>query len=252
MATLDTIGGGTGPQIFVGVESGLTVVAPGTPLTRLNYYDGKFLRADDLDVEQAYFRNLAWLSNVAGGSGVVYGYDVEETDGDTISLSPGLAIDPSGHVLLLPQSAGFDVQTLIDDTERLRTLILRRRGFALGEFSDCIAESVSTAPPPTTTVAETPGFYLITIAPAEAMCGEDYVYGTLCEEACATSVQRPRRLDGIAVRAWPFTPRAALPNSGAVTMTPAHLRSRLASARFADETVDLASLLTGADLHSTV
>ena len=79
---------------------------------------------------------------------------------------------------------------------------------------------MSTAPPPTTTVADTPGFYLITIAPAEALCGEDYVYGTLCEEACATSVQRPRRLDGIAVRAWPFTPRTAFPNSGAVTMTP--------------------------------
>ena len=63
------------------MESGLTVVAPGTPLTCLNYYDGKFLRADDLDVEQAYFRNLAWLSNVAGGSGVVYGYDVEESSG---------------------------------------------------------------------------------------------------------------------------------------------------------------------------
>lgn len=251
MATLSTIGDGTGPQIFVGVESGLTVVAPGTPLTRLNYYDGKFLRADDLDVEQAYFRQLTWLSDVAGGSGVVYGFDVEQAGGDRISLSPGLAIDPSGHVLLLPQGASFDVQTLIDDTERLRTLLLARRGVGLGEFSECIAESVSTAPP-TTTVAETPGFYLITIAPAEALCGEDYVYGTLCEEACATSVQRPRRLDGIAVRAWPFTPRAPLPGSSAVTMTPVHLRSRLASARFADETADLASLLVGADLQTTV
>jgi len=207
-----TIGGGTGPQIFVGVESGLTVVAPGTPLTRLNYYDGKFLRAEDLDVEQGYFRHLTWLSNVAGGSGVVYGFDVGDAAGDAISLSPGLAIDQSGHVLLLPQAVTLDIQTLIDDTERLRTLILARRGVGKGEFSDCIAESVSTAPP-VTTVAETPGFYLITIAPAEALCGEDYAYGTLCEEACATSVQRPRRLDGIAVRAWPFTPRSAQPMS---------------------------------------
>jgi hypothetical protein len=251
MASLDTISGGGGPQVFVGVESGLTVVAPGTPLTRLNYYDGKFLRADDLDVEQSYFRQLTWLSNVAGGSGVVYGFDVDQGDGDTISLSAGLAVDPTGHVLLLPQAVTLDVQTLIDDTERLRTLILARSGLTRGEFSDCIAESVSTAPP-TTTVTETPGFYLITIAPAEALCGEDYVYGTLCEEACATSVQRPRRLDGIAVRAWPFTPRAPLPTSTAVTITPLHLRSRLASARFADETVDFQSLLTEADLHTTV
>ena len=250
MAT--TISGGTGPQVFVGEESGLTVVAPGTPLTRLNYYDGKFLRADDLDVEQGYFRQLTWLSNVAGGSGVVHGFNVDEASGDAISLSPGLAIDPLGRVLLLPQSVTIDVQTLIDQTERLRLLILRRRGIGKGEFADCIAESVATAPPGSTTVVDTPGFYLITIALAEALCGEDFVFGTLCEEACATSVQRPRRLDGIAVRAWPFTPRHALPGSSAVTMAPLHLRSRLAAARFADETADFASLLTGADLTSTV
>ncbi len=255
MATLSTtngsgaIIGGTGPQIFVGVEGGLTVVAPGTPLTRLNYYDGKFLRADDLDVEQAYFRQLTWLSNMAGGSGVVYGYDVEQAGGDAISLSAGLAIDGAGHVLLLPQGVTLDVQQLIDTTERLRAQLIAQRSVGTGEFSDCIAQSAST---PTTdpTVADTPGYYLITIAPAEALCGEDYVYGTLCEEACATSVQRPRRLDGIAVRAWGFN--IALPGSTAVTMAPVHLRSRLASARFADEAASFGSLLAGADLKTTV
>jgi hypothetical protein len=253
MATLSTNGGraiigGLGPQIFVGVESGLTVVAPGTPLTRLNYYDGKFLRADDLDVEQTYFRQLTWLSNVAGGSGVVYGFDVEQAGGDAISLSPGLAIDGAGHVLLLPQGVTLDVQQLIDTTERLRTTLIARRSIGIGEFSDCIAESAAT--PGGLTVAESSGYYLITIAPAEALCGEDYVYGTLCEEACATSVQRPRRLDGIAVRAWPFD--ATLPDSRAVTMAPVHLRSRLASARFADEATAFGSLLAGADLKTTV
>src|SRR5581483_9429496 len=73
----------------------------------------------------------------------------------------------------------------------------------------------------------------------------------LCEESCATSVQRARQLDGIAVRAWPFTPRTPLPASSSLTFTQAHLRSRLASARFADETVDLASLLAGADLSAS-
>src|SRR5581483_2198888 len=103
------------------------VIAPGTPLTRLNYYDGKFLRADDLDVEQNYFRELPWFSNVAGGSGVVYGYDVRQSAGDTSTISPGLAIDPTGDVLLLPQAATIGVQELIDEAERLRVLLLARQ-----------------------------------------------------------------------------------------------------------------------------
>ena len=42
-----------GPLVLVTSESGVTVIPQPTPLTRLNYFDGKFLRASDLKAEQA-------------------------------------------------------------------------------------------------------------------------------------------------------------------------------------------------------
>ena len=90
--------------LVVGDKGGVTVVNPSTPLKRLNYFDGKFLRATDFDVEQEYLRHLVALSNQGLGSGVVYGYDTTLGRGDDIEIGPGLAVDPSGNVLLL-QSA---------------------------------------------------------------------------------------------------------------------------------------------------
>ena len=43
-----------GSLVVVGKQTGITFVPTGTPLTRLNYFDGKFLRAADLTVEQRY------------------------------------------------------------------------------------------------------------------------------------------------------------------------------------------------------
>jgi hypothetical protein len=89
-----------GPLVLVGTERGITLIPRPTPLTRLNYFDGKFLRADDLTREQRYLRSLVELSNQAGGPGVVHGFDT--TLGDrraSLELRPGLAIDPAGPVL---------------------------------------------------------------------------------------------------------------------------------------------------------
>ena len=36
--------------LLVGDVGGITVIDPSTPLRRLNYFDGKFLRADDFKV----------------------------------------------------------------------------------------------------------------------------------------------------------------------------------------------------------
>ena len=43
----------------VGRQSGFTIVSTGTPLTRLHFYDGKFLRAADLDTFIARYRPTA-------------------------------------------------------------------------------------------------------------------------------------------------------------------------------------------------
>ena len=83
---------GNGSQLLVvGDTGGVTLIDPSTPLKRLNYFDGKFLRASDFDVEQGYLRQLVALSNQGLGSGVVYGYDTTLGSGDAIQIGPGLA-----------------------------------------------------------------------------------------------------------------------------------------------------------------
>src|SRR5262245_22013459 len=88
--------------VLVGKQNGIVVIPGATPLTRLNYFDGKFLRASDLKAEQDYLRNLVRQSNQAGGSGVAHGFDVTLAGGDSLKIGPGLGIDPQGRVLLLP------------------------------------------------------------------------------------------------------------------------------------------------------
>ena len=40
------------PMVIVTAENGKTDIPASTPLTRLHYFDGKFLRAADLSLEQ--------------------------------------------------------------------------------------------------------------------------------------------------------------------------------------------------------
>ena len=49
-------------MVLVSRQNGIVVI-PSTPLTRLNYFDGKFLRAQDLKLEQDYLRQLVRHSN---------------------------------------------------------------------------------------------------------------------------------------------------------------------------------------------
>ena len=87
--------------------------------------------------------------------------------------------------------------------------------------------------------------YLIIICPAEALCGEEDVYGKLCEEACATSSDRPFAVEGVIVRAVPLVLQTPLPHSKTVAIaTKKHLRSRVASAYFEDERQQIASMIS--------
>jgi len=74
--------------VLVGQQNGVVVIPAATPLTRLNYFDGKFLRASDLKAEQDYLRQLVRQSNQAGGAGVAYGYDVALGGGVRWSSAP--------------------------------------------------------------------------------------------------------------------------------------------------------------------
>ena len=66
--------------------AGIALIPKPTDLTRLNYFDGKFLRAADLQAEQEYHRRLQQLAASAGGGGVVHGFDLQLLAGDQIDL----------------------------------------------------------------------------------------------------------------------------------------------------------------------
>jgi hypothetical protein len=237
---------GMGQLVLPGRQSGVTVIPDSTPLTRLNYFDGKFLRADDLRAEQIYQRRLVQLSNQAGPLSIAYGYDLSlASGGDLLQVSAGLAIAPDGSVLFLPADTSTGVQDLIDKSAQIFQSPTPPAGS--GTFQDC---TTVTVPPVTTASAGT--LFLITLSAAEALCGAEDVFGKLCEEACVTSTDRPYVVEGIVLRAIPLLLKTPLPTSKAVPLTIKHLRSQVASAYFADERLVMASLISGAGLKSGV
>ncbi len=186
------------PLLLAGPKNGITVIPSPTPLTRLHYFDGKFLRARDLELEQNYLRQLVALSNQAGGSGVVHGFDLDLA-GNALELGPGLAIDGEGRVLLLPESRSLDVAALLEASRRRYADSLPAPLPFPGGFGCC--EAASDEPG---TVADGATFYVIAICHAEALCGEEDVYGKLCAPACAGATARPYTLEGVVVRALPL------------------------------------------------
>jgi hypothetical protein len=233
---------------LVSQQSGVVVIPAGTPLTRLNYFDGKFLRASDLKAEQEYLRQLARQSNQAGGAGVVHGYDVTLGGGDTLDIAPGLAIDAQGRALLLPNGISINIQELIDKSQAPQNIFSATQVQGDGGFGPC---QLSSATPVGAPLAASDHF-VITISAAEALCGEEDVFGNLCEDACVTSVDRPFVVEGLTVRAVPLALQTPLQNSKAFPLTGLHLRSRVASACFEDERRRVASLISKAGLQQAV
>lgn len=233
------------PLVIVDQQRGLTIIPQPTPLTRLNYFDGKFLRASDLKAEQSYLRQLVQQSNQAGGTGIAHGFDVSQGAGDSLVIGPGLAIDPAGRVLLLPQTTSVNISVLIEQSRALLNAKFAKSN-ATGEFGDCV---VLSAEPPNVNSVVASDIYLIVIAHAEALCGEEDVFGKLCEEACVTSTDRPFIVEGLVVRAIPLSPPPAL-TSKVIPLTDLYLRSRVASAYFETERHRVASLISKAGLES--
>lgn len=228
-------------------SAGVTLVPRPTPLTRLHYYDGKFLRASDLELEQRYLRQLVAYSNQAGGAGVVHGYDAVWPGGDRLDLGPGLALDPHGRTLLLLEPAPLSIAELIAASRGSGAVALTPAGprrIASAVFSDCEPLTADDGE----TFVDGGALYAITLFHAEALCGTEDVLGRLCAEACATSTERPFILEGVLVRAVPLRLETPLATSAAVALTGRHLRSLVASAYFADEWRRGGSLISAAGL----
>ncbi len=234
-----------GAAVGAGV-AGFPVITKPSPLTRLNYFDGKFLRAEDLQGEQAYHRRLVAFSNQAGGHGVVHGYDTTLESGAKLAVGGGLAVNRDGYLLYLDGEVEVGVQELIDASRALAAATPQGvLTSAEADFTDCDPEVEAD---PGGGVTEGTAYYLITIGPAYARCGEEDVFGRLCEDACATATDRPHIVDGIVLRAHPLLLPAPLPTSTSVSFTRSHLRSRFASAYFRGERLAAPSLLSAAGL----
>ncbi len=227
-------------------RTGLTIIPTSTPLTRLNYYDGKFLRADDLRLDQTYARLLVSLSVRGGGSGVVHGFELYRAGtGDGLLLRAGLAVTPSGRVVYLPADASFRLAQLLSKSgegsfDPGAPPAPGPAGFAPCAVPEDDGPDVALTPQPA---------YIVTVTADEALCGEEERFGELCGDACLTDVDRPRRVEGVRVRARRLD-LAGLPQSSQVPFTALHYRSRVATAYFGAEARRIPSLLSAAGLAS--
>jgi len=240
-----------GGFVVIGQTPGHTVIAKESPLKRLNYFDGKFLRAPDLQLEQQGLLNQIRMSNQAGGSGVVHGYNVGLKSGDRLAIGAGFAIDPQGRVLYLPEEITVSIGELIEKSRLHGKTPARETGFAEfpQDFAKCELRPDEKSPG---TELSGQDLYLITVRFVQAYCGQEDVYGKLCEEACISSTERPYIIDGVSIRATPLTLSALLATSTTIPLSAAHLRSRVASAYFAQERLNPPSLISGEGLRSGI
>lgn len=234
---------GVDPFVLIGGVDDTSLAVPETPLRRLNYFDGKFLRSSDLELEQRYLRSLVEYSNQAGGPGVVNGYSVSLASGDGLTITPGLAIDGLGRVLLLHNEQTLSISKLVEASRQI--IFLRARQGKSANFSQCeMVKDVPVIEP-----LRRPEVYIISIAYAEALCGEEDVYGKICEQACVTDTARPYWVEGVRVRVRPLVLETALKKYASVPFrVQPHLRSRIASAYFADEAARVPNFISGTGL----
>ena len=239
----------SGPVVLTGVVPGYAVIPLPTPLTFLNYYDGKFLQTSDLRQEQLATLSMIQLSNQAAGTpGPSYGFDVTLGSGDKLTLGPGLGIDPQGRVLYLPQSVDVAVSDLLASMQPQAGsgTVSPPASTASAGFQPC---DVAVPGPSTTPVSGT-DLYLITLSAAEGLCGTDEVFGRVCDAACVTASDRPWRIEGVLLGLVPLT-LGPLATSTSVLLTQTHLRSRVASAYYAAEAAAGGSLISAAGLAAS-
>ncbi len=221
-----------GPVTPIDAADGIALVPSPAPLQRANWFDGKFLRAVHLQAEQEYMLRVARLVGMAGGGGVVNGFDVQ-LSGSGMTLGAGFAIDDVGRPLLLPTAANVDLDKLVMLATGPHAEQPQKSGVgADGVFGDCFETSSAPAGGQVVTSSD---WWVVTIGYGESLCGEEDVYGRLCENACETTTERPYTVEGVVVRVERLALGVPLPVSTAVALSTVHLPSRLASAVFEDE-----------------
>jgi hypothetical protein len=86
---------------------------PFRSLERLQYFTGQLLGAESLQQEQEYFlARLRRHNRYLHGWGIVAGLSVGLENGDTVVVSPGLAIDCAGNEIVLSEPARVAIDAL--------------------------------------------------------------------------------------------------------------------------------------------
>jgi hypothetical protein len=214
------------------------------PSIGLNFYDGRFLRAADLNLEHRSLRGYSDLGNRAGGYGVAHGLEFSASGG-SFTLGAGLAVDGKGQLIYLPvPQTGTMTALLATAAPKAQTTAAAA---VPADFEQCDPGAAATAEP--TTVAGTE-LYVVSVARVPLLHGQEDVLGRLCDAGCVTPANSPYVVDGVALLLAPLGD-LTLPDPG--DGDPAvFLRSRVASGWFARErggTGDTASLLSAAGLR---
>lgn len=234
------------PLELLGSNRGVSVIDPGTILTRLWYFDGKFLSASGFRLDQQYVRSLVALSNQANGTGVVHGLDARRGSGDQIDVDGGLALAPSGRVVYLPQQTSLSISQLIARSDGDTFDPAKAAAVGTADFRLCRPDE-PVGPDQVTAAGE---FWLLTAAAAEALCGEEERFGQLCESACATETDRSVAVEGVLFRVHRLA--LDLPTSTRVPSDGVHQRSRVASAFFEAERHRIGSRINGPGIRSSI
>ncbi|HOY02395.1 hypothetical protein [Zoogloea sp.] len=105
----------TAAETFIPLDD-LDPATPGDPFTRLRYSYGQLLGAEDFTTEQRYFLLRSRLHNAAlHGFGTVWGLKVGSQENETtltLTCDTGLAIDPLGREVYVPQKVCLDITGL--------------------------------------------------------------------------------------------------------------------------------------------
>ena len=84
--------------------------------SRVNYFHGRILTADDLAQEQKAARARQWLHNRAlHGYGIATGLEVS-VEGDSVHVSPGVAIDALGREIVLVERRQLDASSVVHES----------------------------------------------------------------------------------------------------------------------------------------
>lgn len=220
---------------------GTTYSSSAPPSIGLNYYDGRFLRAVDLNLEHQAQRAYVEYSNRAGGPGVVYGLDLTMA-GTVFSVASGLGVDTPGRLVLLSSAQTGSVASLVPSggaatTTPGSTSSSTTSGGAAGvAFDPC--EDL-----PAELAVAIGGIYVVKIGWFQKLSGDAEVLGRLCDSGCADPTDRPYVVDGVRLWAEPVG-NLTLVGLPGVTSTAVHVQSQVASAYFERERQQAGSLLS--------